>query len=47
MPNNVAEEMTSMSYRKNLAGNAGVEFADRPTWTVVRDAAAKKAGCFK
>ena len=34
-------ESSMLMYRKDLADKAGVKFADRPTWTEVRDAAAK------
>ena len=34
-------ESSMLMYRKDLADKAGVSFAERPTWTEVRDAAAK------
>ncbi|MDI9334046.1 MAG: sugar ABC transporter substrate-binding protein [Cytophagales bacterium] len=34
-------ESSMLMYRKDLTDKAGVKFADRPTWTQVRDAAAK------
>ena len=34
-------ESSMLMYRKDLADKAGVKFAERPTWTQVRDAAAK------
>jgi sorbitol/mannitol transport system substrate-binding protein len=34
-------ESSMLMYRTDLAGKAGVKFADRPTWEQVRDAAAK------
>jgi len=34
-------ESSMLMYRKDLAAKAGVTFAERPTWTEVRDAAAK------
>ena len=34
-------ESSMLMYRKDLADKAGIKFAERPTWTQVRDAAAK------
>jgi sorbitol/mannitol transport system substrate-binding protein len=34
-------ESSMLMYRKDLTDKAGVKFAERPTWTEVRDAAAK------
>ncbi len=34
-------ESSMLMYRKDLTDKAGIKFADRPTWTDVRDAAAK------
>ncbi len=34
-------ESSMLMYRKDLADKAGVKFSERPTWTEVRDAAAK------
>ena len=34
-------ESSMLMYRKDLTDKAGVKFSDRPTWTEVRDAAAK------
>ena len=34
-------ESSMLMYRKDLADKAGVSFSERPTWTQVRDAAAK------
>ncbi len=43
-------ESSMLMYRKDLTDKAGVKFAERPTWTDVRDAAAKihdpKAGVY-
>jgi sorbitol/mannitol transport system substrate-binding protein len=43
-------ESSMLMYRKDLADKAGIKFAERPTWTEVRDAAAKmhdpKAGVY-
>ena len=43
-------ESSMLMYRKDLADKAGVKFAERPTWTEVKDAAAKmhdpKAGVY-
>jgi sorbitol/mannitol transport system substrate-binding protein len=34
-------ESSMLMYRKDLADKAGIQFAERPTWDAVRDAAAK------
>jgi sorbitol/mannitol transport system substrate-binding protein len=34
-------ESSMLMYRKDLADKAGIKFAERPTWTEVKDAAAK------
>ena len=34
-------ESSMLMYRKDLTDKAGIKFSDRPTWTEVRDAAAK------
>jgi sorbitol/mannitol transport system substrate-binding protein len=34
-------ESSMLMYRKDLADKAGIKFSERPTWTQVRDAAAK------
>ncbi|MBI5716856.1 MAG: sugar ABC transporter substrate-binding protein [Burkholderiales bacterium] len=43
-------ESSMLMYRKDLADKAGIKFGERPTWTEVRDAAAKmhdpKAGVY-
>ena len=43
-------ESSMLMYRKDLTDKAGVNFAERPTWDQVRDAAAKindpKAGVY-
>ncbi len=43
-------ESSMLMYRKDLADKAGIKFAERPTWTEVKDAAAKmhdpKAGVY-